>query len=283
MLGIFALSAALKDTDLEKYSAGLDLLISEKIDFKKANNLELKDEIFPDADYFTAGSVNERIAAFHDLKAKFLLSLKGGYGVQQCLSELKISDFKSRSLFAYSDLTALFLKLQKDRSIKLFHSPMLVELSSLSLEEFLSFKSFLLEEKHNDFKTKLLALTTGLVDTLKASDSCFLNSPSYVWGGNLTLILSSCVKPVIDKGYKKILFIEDCYEEAYKVERMLYSAANQNLFDNIDELWLGESKEAFFNIDLLNEFASEYNFNLVLGLPFGHNKKFTLPIFHYYD
>lgn len=283
MLGIFALSAALKDTDLEKYSAGLDLLSSEGIDFQKAKNLELKEEIFPDADYFTAGKVKERITALKDLKVNNLLSLKGGYGVQQCLNSLDIKDFKHCSVFAYSDLTALFLKLQHDRSIKLFHSPMLVELSSLSKEEFLSFTNFLQANVCDDFKAKLLELTTGLIDKLQSSESCFLASPSYIWGGNLTLLLSSCVKPVIDKGYKKILFLEDCYEEAYKVERMLYSAANQNFFDDIDELWLGESKEALFNEELLEKFAHDYNFNLVKSLPFGHNKKFTLPIFHYYD
>lgn len=281
MLGIFGLSAALKETELDKYQAGLTLLEAHNIDYIKASNLEQREEIFPGANYFSTGTVKQRLQALSDLNTNAFLSLKGGYGAQQCLAELDPSVFHNSSVFAYSDLTALFLKLQKDTTVKLFHSPMLVELSSLKKDELESFLTFLRGSKN--IKASLLQQTLGLRSKLEESFSFLLSDPSYIWGGNLTLLLSMNIKPVIKKGYKKILFIEDCYEEAYKVERMLYTAANLGLFDDIDELWLGESQEALFNTSLIEKFKKEYGFNLVKNLPFGHSKKFTLPIFQYYD
>lgn len=281
MIGVFALSAALKDSDIEKYKASTALLEKQGFKFTLANNLEDKEEIFNGADYFSAGTTVSRLKALQALKTSTYLSLKGGYGVQQCLASLDSSIFKDSSVFGYSDLTALFCKLQVDDSIKLYHSPMLVELSSLSEEELESFKAFL--GASDDVKTMLLKFTTGLKDKLEQANSCFLQAPSYIWGGNLTLLLSVNIKPTIKSGYKNILFIEDCFEEAYKLERMLYTAQSLNLYQDIDELWLGESKEALFNLDLLKEFSKKYNFNLVTELPFGHNKKFTLPIFRHYN
>jgi len=281
VLGIFALSAALKETELEKYQAGLKLLDDNAIQYQKASNLELKEEIFSGAEYFSCGTLEQRLKGLKELKADQFLSLKGGYGVQHCLEDLDTSVFSNKAVFGYSDLTALFLKLQKDSSIKLFHSPMLTELSGLSKEEQTSFFGFLKED--SCLKKKLLSLTPGLEEQLKSQNSIFLKEPSYLWGGNLTLLLSMNVLPIVKEGYKNILFIEDCFEEAYKVERMLYTALNQGLFADIDELWLGESKEAVFNIGLLENLAQKYNFNLLTGLPFGHSKKFTLPIYHYYN
>lgn len=283
MLGVFALSAALKETDLIKYQTSLSLLESAPIKLELAKNLEFSQEIFKNANYFTAGSIEERLSSLYDLKSSKLIALKGGYGVVQCLEELEISFFKGKSIFGYSDLTALFLKLEEDKSIKFFHSPMLVELESLSEDEFNSLKTFCnCSNEEANLKDLLLKLTVGLEQHLISSKSIFAKNPSYIWGGNLSMILAQNKIPSIEKGFKRILFIEDCYEEAYKVERMIYAAECKGLFKEIDELWLGESKEALFNYSLLEALAQKYGFNLVKDLPFGHSQKFTLPIFQYY-
>lgn len=282
MLGIFALSAALKETDYENYHKALALLEESGIDVQKASNLEKKLEIFDQAQYHSCASVEERLSALKELQTSQYLAMKGGYGVQQCLSKLDKAVFQDSKIFAYSDLTALFLALHKDHSIKLFHSPMLLELPSLSQDELDSFLGFLKEETI-DLKTKLLDLTIGLKEKLKQASSVFLEHPSYIWGGNLSLLLSMNQKVQTKNGYKNILFVEDCYEEGYKTERMLYSLKAHGFLDDIDELWLGEAKEALFNIPLLESFAKEYNFKLVTGLPFGHKTKFTLPIFSYFN
>lgn len=281
MIGIFALSAALKETDLDKYQSSLKLLNELKIEFIKASNLEFKKEIFDQAEYFTTGSVKDRITGLKNLNCKKLLSMKGGYGSLHCLDQLDLSFFDNKSIFGYSDLTALFLSLQKNPTVKIYHSPMLIELAALSKEELDSFMYF-----SNDgivSKKALYQNTQGLEEALKESSSNFLDKPSYVWGGNLTMLLSMNTFPEIKSGYKNILFIEDCFEEAYKVERMLYSLVRLGYLDNVDELWLGKAKEALFNLDLLESFSREFNLKLVTELPFGHNEKFTLPIFHYFD
>lgn len=281
MIGIFALSAALKETDLDKYQSSLKQLNELKIDFVKASNLEFKKEIFNQAQYFTCGSVEDRVKGLENLNCNKLLSLKGGYGSLHCLDHLDLSFFDNKSIFGYSDLTALFLSLQKNSSVRIYHSPMLIELAALSKEELDSFMYFLKDGIVS--KKALYENTQGLEDALRESNSNFVDNPSYVWGGNLTLLLSMNTFPKIKSGYKNILFIEDCFEEAYKVERMLYSLVKLGYLDTIDELWLGKAKEALFNMDLLESFSREFNFKLVTELPFGHNEKFTLPIFNYFD
>ena len=282
MLGIFALSAALKDTELDKYQASLKLLDEQGFEYKKASNLENKTEIFQDAQYFSCGTLTERLSALAELKdCNQYLALKGGYGVQHCLEDLDKASFTNSSVYAYSDLTALFVYLSPDETIKLFHSPMLVELSTLDEAELQSFLGFLKDDSVS--KAKLFELTAGLEAKLKSTNSIFIDEPVYLYGGNLSLLLSAKQEFKVNTGYKKILFIEECFEEAYKLERMLYAAENQGLFNGIYELWLGESKEALFNLGLLEKLAKKYNFNLVTELPFGHRQKFTLPIFQYYN
>ena len=281
MIGIFALSAALKETDLDKYQSSLKQLNELEMDFVKASNLEFKKEIFNQAQYFTCGSVEDRVKGLENLNCNKLLSLKGGYGSLHCLDKLDLSFFDNKSIFGYSDLTALFLRLQENPSVKIYHSPMLIELATLSKEELDSFIYFL-----NDgivSKKSLCENTVGLEEVLKHSNSIFLDNSSYVWGGNLTMLLSMNTFPEIKSGYKNILFIEDCFEEAYKVERMLYALVNLGYLNKLDELWLGKAKEALFNLDLLESFSRDFNLKLVAELPFGHNEKFTLPIFHYFD
>lgn len=274
MLSIFALSTALKDTDYKNYHAALDLFDSRSISYEKASNLEAKTEIFTDADYFSCGSIDERLGALYDLKQNTLVALKGGYGVMQCLASLQKDFFANKRVFAYSDLTALFLELQ-ELDCELFHSPMFTELVDLSEKELNSFFTFLSGVENK--KQALLALTDGLEDLLTEQSSVFLTNPSYIWGGNLSLLITAKNYPKPD--VKNILFIEDCFEEGYKLERMTYTALNLGLFDNLDELWLGISKDANFNTELLAKIAQEKGFKLIKGLPFGHQKKFTLPIY----
>jgi muramoyltetrapeptide carboxypeptidase LdcA involved in peptidoglycan recycling len=276
VFAIFALSAALKDTDYKNYHAAIDFLQSISINFEQAKNLEAKFEIFSDADYFSCGSVEDRLSSLYDLKSNTLLALKGGYGVMQCMPSLQKEFFNEKRVFAYSDLTALFLAL-KDINVELFHSPMFTELIELSEKELNSFFCFL--KGVDNKKQALLSLTEGLETLLSEQGSSFIENPAYLWGGNLSLLLTSNDYPKAPETYKNILFIEDCFEEDYKLERMIYTALNLGLFDNIDELWLGVSKEANFNIDLLLQIAKEKGFKLIQGIPFGHQKKFTLPIF----
>lgn len=279
MLGVFALSAALKEEEQEKLDLSIKLLEEHSVSLQLGSNLNSKEEIFAGAQYFTVGNLQSRLTALYELKdQENLLALKGGYGVLQCLQALDSNFFNNKRVFGYSDLTALFLKIHQNAS--LFHSPMLCELSSLSDEELKSFFSFL-NAKPEDFKKLLLKYTPDLETQLKASS--FIESPAFIYGGNLTLLLSYPINLEIKEGYKKILFIEECNEEAYRLERMLYNALNNHVFDDIDELWLGESLNADFNKDLVLEISQSKGFKVFFDLPFGHKKKFTVPIFAYYE
>ncbi len=284
-LAICALSGALKKEQLESYHLSLELLKEEGFLLELGDNLESSTEIFPGAEYFSAGSPEEKIKAFKKLNNSnpdLFYALKGGYGVQHCLNAFEGIELKTKSFFGYSDLTALFsflYTLYQDQT-NLFYSPMLCEYAELSKEEQDSLLYFMNNHNNLDLKKDLLNCTPGLESKLKEANSIFLEEPVFVWGGNLSLLVS---ENYILSGAKNILFIEDCDEEPYKIERAFISAFNQGFFDDINELWIGEAQATKYNYELIRSLAGDMNFNLIEDLPFGHKTKFTLPIFQQYN
>ena len=282
-VGVFALSGALKEYNTVNHEI-TKTIFAKKPEFNLtlAENLYTKTEIFPEAQYYTAGTVEQRVAGLKALDPDVYYALKGGYGVQHCVDEIDKLDLGNKVFFGYSDLTALFIRLYKkyQDKVSVFYSPMFNELAEISEAESKAFFYFL--ENHNkaNYKEDLLELTVGLKDLLDIHDSVFLKEECFVWGGNLSLLVAENYIPKIGK--KNILFVEDCYEEAYKIERLFFCLKNQGFLENIDELWLGEEQETRYNLELVESFAKDYGFKLIYGLPFGHKTRFTLPLYRDY-
>ena len=116
-------------------------------------------------------------------------------------------------------------------------------------------------------------LSAGLKAMLQASNSCILqefNTP--ILGGNLSIIISLIGTGYLPSFKDSILFIEECNEPLYKVERMLWQMHYAKLFHGVKELWIGISEEAEIPMDLLMNFADIYGFRILRDLPIGHGK-----------
>ena len=78
----------------------------------------------------------------------------------------------------------------------------------------------------------------------------------------------------------KILFLEECNEPLYKMERMFYQLHLAGCFKDLQELWLGTSLNAELPMNLLESFSAIYDFRLVTDLPIGHGDlNFITPLF----
>lgn len=233
---------------------GVKLLEQNGFRVKFARNIVSRKELFDGAEYFLAGSHDERLNSFHEIyqdpDVDVVLGLRGGYGSIYLLPEINYEMItrNPKPIFGYSDLTALFLALIKKSKIKCFHSPMLLELPKLNTESLDSFFNML-----------------SLCQNYTSSDRKIL-------GGNLSLI-----SPLIGTDYlpdfrDSILFLEDCYEEPYKIDRLINHLKLAGIFQQVREIWLGEPMATKFNIALLEKITEDLEIKLVTDIKVGHGE-----------
>jgi muramoyltetrapeptide carboxypeptidase LdcA involved in peptidoglycan recycling len=99
-------------------------------------------------------------------------------------------------------------------------------------------------------------------------------------GSNLSVFCSLLGTAYMPDLKGKILFLEECNEPLYKMERMFYQLHLAGCFKDLEELWLGTSLNAELPMDLLESFSAIYNFRLVTDLPIGHGDlNFITPLF----
>lgn len=261
-IGIIAPAAAIKEGEEDRFHQGIKFLEDLGLKVKTATNVFAREELFPGAGTFLPGKSEERIAAmmqlWSDSSVDALLAMRGGYGCIQLLDKLDYS-YISRNpkpVLGYSDLTALFAALYTQaykQKLELFHTPMLLELTNLDQESKLSFLNML-----------------QAIDPLAYKSYKFKLSKQKILGGNLSLIASLVGTKYLPKFKNAILFLEDCKDEAYKIERMFYQLAYAGILSQIKELHLGIPLETEYNYQLIEGFAVKYKFKLVKNLAIGH-------------
>lgn len=277
-LGIFAPAASLKDGEQEYLHAGIKTLEDLGLRIIKANNLEEREELFAGAGTWHPGSATRRIdemmRLWSDTRVDALLSLRGGYGCVHLLDKLDYDYIAARPkpIIGYSDLTVLFLALaaksypgSANKRYQFFHAPMLCELSRLTETQMRSWIK-MSERIDPDLYAQ---------GCLRVPAACE-HACSRVMGGNLSLIASLIGTEYEMSKSNEILFLEDCKEDAYKIERYLRQLEMAGYFANIQELWMGAPLETAYNYAYLEELSRKNSFKLVRDLPYGHKGKYSL-------
>ncbi len=262
-IGIFAPAAALNDQ--QKLESGVKYLEELGFKVKQANNLLDQVELFEDAGTFLPGDQQRRIDSmmqiWSDPEVDILLSMRGGYGSIQLLDQLDYTYLSKnpKPVLGYSDLTALFMALYTqayDQKLELFHTPMLVELAEMNKATSASFIALLNQIDPEAYKNYQMKLNQG-TKTL---------------GGNLSLVASLVGTKYLPDFADSILFLEDCKELAYKIERMFYQLELAGVFHSIRELQLGTAFEAEYDYNFLESLSSKHGFKLIKDVPVGHGE-----------
>jgi muramoyltetrapeptide carboxypeptidase len=111
-------------------------------------------------------------------------------------------------------------------------------------------------------------------------ESLINKGSNYFIGANLSILCSLLGTAYVPNFKGKILFLEECNEPLYKMERMFYQLHLAGCFKDLEELWIGTSLNAELPMDLLESFSAIYNFRLVTDLPIGHGDlNFITPLF----
>jgi muramoyltetrapeptide carboxypeptidase len=208
--------------------------------------------------------------------------IRGGYGVSRYLPSLmarlkRVKKLKPKILIAYSDLTLLLNALHDEFGWLPFHGPAIAgrvfaEPTALEL-------NFI---ERNLFSNVPL----GLVSTPAMRTWVPGKATAPMVGGNLSLVAASIgtAHPVEAKG--RILFLEDCTEQPYRVDRLLTQALQAGVFSGAKGILLGqftdcgnpEELEWVFQNTLL-PFCEKKRIPLVSGFPAGHgNPQLTFPV-----
>lgn len=258
-IGIFAPASALKEAD--SLTPGIKFLEDLGFKVKQAKNLTEREELCPGS--FFPGKPQERIDAmmqiWSDPEVDILLAMRGGYGCIQLLEKLDYDYIKKnpKPVLGYSDLTALFVALYTqayNSELELFHTPMLLELPGLNQNSRESFINLLAQ-----------------LDPVAYADYDFrINTGTRVLGGNLSLIASLVGTKYLPDFKDAILFLEDCKEQAYKIEKMFYQLEYVGIFDSIAELQLGILSEAEYPEIYLSRLVK--NLKITRDIPVGHGE-----------
>jgi len=228
---------------------------------RKASDLNLKPVpfyhspmLFEMASWFdAAGQVLELSSVNKKIFELFvnLIKDKSGFESKKTLTLEKLSELEFRNVFL--EHLMKFIELNQ-------YAPQIKEALTNS------------ESNINGNYLKILRKLLGDASSNKVSN--------YFIGANLSVFCSLLGTAYMPDLKGKILFLEECNEPLYKMERMFYQLHLAGCFKDLEELWIGTSLNAELPMDLFKSFSAIYNFRLVTDLPIGHGDlNFITPLF----
>jgi len=205
--------------------------------------------------------------ALLDKSSDIIWALRGGYGSAKLIDRLvKMKKPKKEKIFiGFSDITALHLFFSQHWGWKTIHAHGLTGLLQPELEpqNFKAIANIIAQKTDVAIIKNLKPLNARAQKTKKAT--------GLLTGGNATLIqtgIGTCWQIHTEK---KILFLEDVNEKAYKVDRLLNHLKQAQLFQKVKAIVFGKFSDTLTDTDVpLKRFASEINVPVFKTDQFGH-------------
>jgi muramoyltetrapeptide carboxypeptidase len=166
--------------------------------------------------YF-AGRPGQRLAdlhaAFASPETSMAMSLRGGYGSNYLLSgiDLELIRQHPKPFFAYSDLTAVQLRLLDQLGLPGFHGPMMA--ADFALEDGVHLSSFQAAIAGEPY-------SVGAAEGMRVLKSGTARGTLY--GGCLSILVALLGTPWEPATEGKLLFLEDTGAKPYQIDRMLW-------------------------------------------------------------
>ncbi len=235
---------------------------------------------------YLSGSDNDRLADLYnfwrDKSIDAVFCLRGGYG---CLRLLSLIDFDrikkhKKILLGFSDITILLLAFYKMCNLVTFHGPLLTykfidkHLKPLNSSTEKNMWKLLADPK---FKFSYSNKSQGLV--IKSG-----KARGKLLGGNLTDICSMIGSGFLPNFKGSILLLEDCYEEPYKIDRLLTQLSNAGIFKQVNGIIFSSFYKCSFKnnkeiVDLLKDRILKYGVPAIYNFPIGHDtRNYVFPI-----
>lgn len=237
---------------------------------------------FAGTDAERAADIN-RLADPDRVLPDIVMAVRGGYGVHRILQHLDYAGLRRRLtgkpcvVVGHSDITALNLALLAQAELVTFAGPMLAydfgaqTTSGFTLDQFWG----------------TLRKSAHVARWQGSPQQTPVNVMGTLWGGNLAVLCSLLGTPYMPDIQRGILFVEDVFEPAYRIERLLSQLKLSGILDRQRALVLGD-----FSGYRADEYDPAYDMRAVVAyvrsitdvpvvthLPFGHcRNKLTLPV-----
>ncbi len=221
--------------------------------------------------YF-AGTPQQRLAdlhdAFADTSTSAVMCLRGGYGSNYLLDRLDLNRIARhpKPFFAYSDLTAVQLRLLDELGWPAFHGPMLA--ADFFLKDGVHMESFRAALSGRPYG---VGATEGL-RPLQAG-----TARGILYGGCLSILVSLLGTPWEPRTEGKLLFLEDVGVKPYQVDRMIWQLRRAGKLRGVRGIVFGEmlecvSKDAPADLlqDAILNALQGFKGPIAIGLRSGH-------------
>jgi len=234
-----------------------------------------------DQDLYFAGSVDRRVRELEDMFARddvrAVLCARGGYGANYLLNHLDLGKIKAhpKPFIGYSDLTCLMTHLT-DAGLVTFHGPMAAK--DWAHEDGIDFTSW------QSALTASAAWEVALNPEVRGlSDG---EAEGTLYGGCLSILVSSLATPYEIDTKDTILFLEDVAAKPYQVDRMLMQLKLGGHLNQVRGIVFGEmldcrqtANQGYTLEEVIMRVVGDLGVPVAFGLRSGHvsRQNITLP------
>jgi muramoyltetrapeptide carboxypeptidase len=255
--------------NVEKFEAGIKVL--ENLGFKPIVPSRLSTR-----KGYLAGDDAHRISVIHRLFADpsvdAILCARGGYGSMRILPLIDFSIIRHhpKIFIGFSDITALLTVFYTHCALVTYHGPVVTSLGRSAIET---------------GETLVSAVSCRRRIVIKPENGFVLNPGKAVGpviGGNLTILSHLIGTPYAPRYDGHILFLEDCNEKPYRIDRMLTQMRLSGCLNDIAGLFLGQFTDCD-SLDTIKAIVTDIfhdkDIPMMGGFEIGHERtNLTLPI-----
>jgi len=253
----------------DKFAAGIKVLENHGFEPFIPSRLANRKGYLAGSDIYRA-DVIQRL--FADPSVDAILCARGGYGSMRILPLLDYATIRDnpKIFIGFSDITTLLTVLYTNCSLVTYHGPVVTSLGMASpqtgaaLTAAISCDRRIVIEPQNGFVLKQGTAVGPVI------------------GGNLTILSHLLGTPFMPQYNGHILFLEDCDEKPYRIDRMLTQMRLSGCLQEIVGLFLGEFKKCG-SLDMIKEIVADIFHDMEIpiigGFEIGHGRtNLTIPI-----
>jgi muramoyltetrapeptide carboxypeptidase len=262
---LVAIVAPSSPFDVEAYRVGEAWL-------REHQRVVVRDDVL-EARGYLAGDDARRLAelreAIEDREVRAIVAARGGYGATRIVDGVDWSKLKKdpKWIVGFSDVTALHVEASRV-GVAGIHASMLANLGKRGDADRTKWLDFM----RGSYRSTQVAWRD--LDVVVAG-----SAKGVAFGGNLALLESCAAAGRLVVPKRAVLFIEDCTERPYRIDRMLTALRLGRHFARVAAIVLGEFTECGAGKDgvtideVLVERLSSLGVPVVAGAPFGHGDR----------
>ncbi|MGZ3453833.1 MAG: S66 peptidase family protein [Polyangiales bacterium] len=239
--------------------------------------LRVRDDVHHRHGYLAGDDARRReelAAAVADPEVRAIVAARGGYGATRITSSIDWASLarSPKWIVGFSDVTALHVEASRV-SVASLHAPMLAWLGDASESDRTAWRSVL--------ETAVFPAWNDL-EVVRGGDASGVS-----FGGNLALLEACAAGGRLHVPEGAILFLEDCTERPYRLDRMLTSLVVGGHLDRVAGVVLGDFTDCTPGPDgvsadeVVRERLESLGVPIVARAPFGHgaiNRPFPIGV-----